>query len=61
MPRVPVGHTITDRLVSKYLATEGDEMSAPPLDRPTELDEHTLQELFDATIAHDRRIEPRVW
>src|SRR3978361_778592 len=35
------------------------EMSAPPLDRT---DEHELlQQHFDATIAADRRIEPRDW
>src|SRR3712207_9519722 len=36
-------------------------MSAPPLDRPTAPDEQVLQELFDATIAADHRIEPRDW
>jgi ring-1,2-phenylacetyl-CoA epoxidase subunit PaaA len=34
-------------------------MSAPPLDRP--LDEAALQQHFDATIAAERRIEPRDW
>src|SRR5215212_4340265 len=36
-------------------------MSAPTLDRPAAPDEAALQAQFDATIAADRRIEPRDW
>ena len=36
-------------------------MSAPTLDRPTAPDEAALQAHFDATIAADKRIEPRDW
>jgi ring-1,2-phenylacetyl-CoA epoxidase subunit PaaA len=36
-------------------------MSAPTLDRPAAPDERALQEHFDATIAADKRIEPRDW
>src|SRR3954451_22869337 len=36
-------------------------MSAPPLDRPVATDEADLQAHFEATIAADRRIEPRDW
>ena len=35
-------------------------MSAPPLDQAT-VDETALQAYFDATIAADRRVEPRDW
>src|SRR3954452_21761403 len=38
----------------------GSEMSAPALDRPA-ADETALQEHFEATVAADRRIEPRDW
>src|SRR5918911_413422 len=37
----------------------GGPMAAPTLDRP--LDEAALQQHFEATIAADRRIEPRDW
>src|ERR687890_441349 len=42
------------------VAHRGNEMSAPTLERPAP-DEAALQQQFDATIAHDRRVEPRDW
>ena len=56
------GTLITDRAVSKWPEShpEGNQMSAPTLERPAP-DEAGLQQQFDATIAADHRIEPRDW